>query len=248
MATTPFVKAERLQKLPPYLFAEIDKKKKAAIAAGRDVINLGVGDPDKPTPSPIIKSLQENVENPSFHQYALDQGAPELRQSIAAFCKKRYGIDLDPGSEILPLDRLEGRDRPLPARRAQPRRHQPRARPVLSRSIGAAASSPAPMFITMPLEASLGFRPDLDAIPLDVYNQGPPPVSSISPTTRPAGQPTSPYFEKVVDLAKSPQPGDRPGRGLQRDVLRQAPPPASSRSRAPRTTPSSSTACRRPST
>ena len=74
MATTPFVKSERLQKLPPYLFAEIDKKKKAAIAAGRDIINLGVGDPDRPTPTPIIRSLQHNVENPAFHQYALDQG------------------------------------------------------------------------------------------------------------------------------------------------------------------------------
>src|SRR4051794_18207506 len=58
MATTQFVKSERLWKLPPYLFAEIDKKKKAAIAAGRDVINLGVGDPDRPTPETIIKSLQ----------------------------------------------------------------------------------------------------------------------------------------------------------------------------------------------
>ncbi len=76
MATTPFEKAERLRKLPPYLFAEIDKKKKAAIAAGHDVINLGVGDPDRPTPEPIIRSLQEHVENPAFHQYALDQGAP----------------------------------------------------------------------------------------------------------------------------------------------------------------------------
>ena len=73
MATTPFVKSERLQKLPPYLFAEIDKKKKAALAAGRDIINLGVGDPDRPTPTPIIRSLQHHVENPAFHQYALDQ-------------------------------------------------------------------------------------------------------------------------------------------------------------------------------
>lgn len=73
MATTSFVKSERLQKLPPYLFAEIDRKKKAAIAAGRDIINLGVGDPDKPTPTPIIRSLQHHAENPAFHQYALDQ-------------------------------------------------------------------------------------------------------------------------------------------------------------------------------
>ena len=97
------MKSERLRKLPPYLFAEIDKKKKAAIAAGRDVINLGVGDPDRPTPAPIVKSLQHHVENPAFHQYALDQGAPELRRSIAAFCKRRYGLDLDPETEILPL-------------------------------------------------------------------------------------------------------------------------------------------------
>ena len=74
----PFVKAERLQKLPPYLFAEIDKKKKAALAAGRDVINLGVGDPDRPTPPAIIRSLQHHVENPAFHQYALDQACPSF--------------------------------------------------------------------------------------------------------------------------------------------------------------------------
>src|SRR4051812_42704809 len=69
MSTTSFAKAERLQKLPPYLFAEIDRKKKAALAAGRDVINLGVGDPDRPTPRPIIESLQKNAEVPAFHQY-----------------------------------------------------------------------------------------------------------------------------------------------------------------------------------
>ena len=74
---TQFLKSERLRKLPPYLFAEIDQKKKAAIAAGRDIINLGVGDPDHPTPEAIIRSLQHHVENPAFHQYALDQGAPE---------------------------------------------------------------------------------------------------------------------------------------------------------------------------
>src|SRR4029078_7730007 len=103
MPTTPFVKSERLQKLPPYLIAEIDRKKKAALAAGRAGLNLGVGDPDRPTPAPIIRSLQHHVENPAFHQYALDQGAPERRGSIAAFCKARYGIELDPDSEILPL-------------------------------------------------------------------------------------------------------------------------------------------------
>src|SRR5436189_3215676 len=99
----PFEKAQRLKSLPPYLFLEIDRKKKAAIAAGRDVINLGVGDPDQPTPQAIVRSLRHHVENPAFHQYALDQGSPELRGSIAAFCQRRYGLDLDPETEILPL-------------------------------------------------------------------------------------------------------------------------------------------------
>ncbi len=130
--STPFVKAERLQKLPPYLFAEIDKKKKAAIAAGRDVINLGVGDPDRPTPQPIIESLQKHVENPAFHQYALDQGAPELRETIARFCKARYGLDLDPNSEILPLIGSKEGIAHFPHGRAEPGRPEPGPRPLLS--------------------------------------------------------------------------------------------------------------------
>ncbi|HUX17322.1 MAG TPA: LL-diaminopimelate aminotransferase, partial [Phycisphaerae bacterium] len=67
-------KSDRLKALPPYLFAEIDRKKKAAIAAGRPVINLGIGDPDTPTPKFIIEAMQRAVEDPATHQYALDRG------------------------------------------------------------------------------------------------------------------------------------------------------------------------------
>jgi LL-diaminopimelate aminotransferase len=103
MASRPFERSQRLQKLPPYLFAEIDKKKKAAIAAGRDIINLGVGDPDRPTPAPIIRSLQKHVENGAFHQYALDQGAPEFRRTVAQWFKKRFAVDVNPDSEVIGL-------------------------------------------------------------------------------------------------------------------------------------------------
>ncbi|NQT19008.1 MAG: LL-diaminopimelate aminotransferase [Planctomycetes bacterium] len=96
-------KAIRLEKLPPYLFAEIDKKKKAAIRAGRDVINLGVGDPDMPTPEFIIQALNEGAHKPANHQYALDEGSPELRRAIAGWYQKRFGVSLDPEEEILPL-------------------------------------------------------------------------------------------------------------------------------------------------
>ena len=94
--------SERLKALPPYLFAEIDRKKKAAIAAGRPVIHLGIGDPDTPTPRFIIEAMQKAVADPATHQYALDRGDPALRRTIAGFFRKRFGVALDPDTEILP--------------------------------------------------------------------------------------------------------------------------------------------------
>ena len=93
---------QRLKSLPPYLFAEIDRKKKAAIAAGRDVINLGIGDPDTPTPEFVIEALSRAARDPATHQYALDNGDPGLRQAIATWFEKRYGVTLDPAGEIFP--------------------------------------------------------------------------------------------------------------------------------------------------
>jgi len=95
--------ASRLQKLPPYLFAEIDRKKRELIAKGKDVIDLGVGDPDIPTPDFIIRALQAAAENPRNHRYALDQGMPEFRQTIQEWFAKRFHVKLDPDKEILPL-------------------------------------------------------------------------------------------------------------------------------------------------
>ena len=165
---TQFVKSERLRKLPPYLFAEIDKKKKAAIAAGRDVINLGVGDPDHPTPEAIIRSLQHHVENPAFHQYALDQGAPELRRSIAAFCKRRYALDLDPETEILVLIGSKEGLAHLPLAVLNPGEISLVPDPCYPVYRSSSMFAGADVY-TMPLEPQLGFRPDLDAIPADVF-------------------------------------------------------------------------------
>ncbi|MFH1244883.1 MAG: LL-diaminopimelate aminotransferase [Candidatus Omnitrophota bacterium] len=96
-------KAERLKKLPPYLFAEIDKAKRKAKSEGRDIIDLGVGDPDQPTPRHIIEKLSEAAFDPANHHYALDAGMPALRQAIAAWYKKRFDVELEPDKEILPL-------------------------------------------------------------------------------------------------------------------------------------------------
>ena len=197
----PFVKAERLQKLPPYLFAEIDKKKKAALAAGRDVINLGVGDPDRPTPSAIIRSLQHHVENPAFHQYALDQGSPELRQSIASFCKARYGIDLDPNSEILPLIGSKEGIAHFPLAVLNPGEISLAPDPCYPVYRSSSLFTGADVY-TMPLEPSLGFRPDLEAIPNDVFTRAR--LMFLNYPNNPTGGTVDlSFFQEVVDLARA---------------------------------------------
>ncbi|MDP8266672.1 MAG: LL-diaminopimelate aminotransferase [Candidatus Aceula meridiana] len=95
--------SDRLKQLPPYLFAEIDKAKRAAKAQGRDIIDLGIGDPDMPTPQFIIDALTSAAQNNSNHHYALDAGMSQLRQAIADWCKKRFNITLAPDGEIYPL-------------------------------------------------------------------------------------------------------------------------------------------------
>jgi len=96
-------KSERLKKLPPYLFAEIDKAKRKAIQDGKDIIDLGVGDPDTPTFPHIVQEMGKAIQEPKNHRYALDAGILELRETIARWYKERFNVELDPGTEILPL-------------------------------------------------------------------------------------------------------------------------------------------------
>lgn len=95
--------SKKIAALPPYLFLEIDKAKRAARAEGRDIIDLGIGDPDQPTPKHIIEALYQAAQDPSTHKYALDQGMPALRRAIEGWYAMRFGINLNPDTEILPL-------------------------------------------------------------------------------------------------------------------------------------------------
>ena len=95
--------ADRVADLPPYLFAELDKKIEAKRAEGADVISLGVGDPDHPTPRHIVEALQEASEDPSTHQYPSYYGSPALRKAIADWYLQRFGVELDPDTEVQPL-------------------------------------------------------------------------------------------------------------------------------------------------
>ncbi len=95
--------ADRLQLLPPYLFVEIDRKKRLAIEAGLDVIDFGIGDPDQPTPDFVIEQLCEAVRDPENHHYGSSLGTAAFRDTVTEYLQKRYKISLDPTSEIMAL-------------------------------------------------------------------------------------------------------------------------------------------------
>ncbi|MGH2711780.1 MAG: LL-diaminopimelate aminotransferase [Actinomycetota bacterium] len=95
--------ADRVAGLPPYLFAELDKKIASKRAQGADVISLGVGDPDHPTPRHVVEALQEAAEDPSTHQYPSYYGMPAFRKAIADWYMQRFEVELDPETEVQPL-------------------------------------------------------------------------------------------------------------------------------------------------
>src|SRR5918999_2961789 len=94
--------SERLERIPPYLFAELERKIAAKQAAGVDVISLGIGDPDTPTPEVIVESLREAVLDPATHRYPSNRGRPEFREAVAGFYERRFGVTLDPATQIVP--------------------------------------------------------------------------------------------------------------------------------------------------
>ena len=165
-----FAKSKRLQALPPYLFIEIDRKKRAKLAAGADVINLGVGDPDRPTPAFIIDRMAEAVRDPANHRYPFDEGVPEFRQAAGRFMQQRFGVQLDAPTEVittigskegiahLPLAVVNPDDIVLAPAPGYPVYHS-----------GAVFAGGRPW--TMALTEANGWLPDLDAIPADVADQ-----------------------------------------------------------------------------
>jgi alanine-synthesizing transaminase len=91
----------RIKRLPPYVFAEVNALKAKARAAGRDVIDLGMGNPDGPTPPHIVAKLVEAVQNPKTHGYSVSRGIPGLRRACAHYYGRRFGVEVDPESEII---------------------------------------------------------------------------------------------------------------------------------------------------
>ena len=95
--------ARRIEKLPPYLFYEINKRVAEKKAQGIDVISLAIGDPDLPTPDYILESMWQASQNPANHRYPESDSLPELRKAVADWYKRRFGLTFDPDREVLPL-------------------------------------------------------------------------------------------------------------------------------------------------
>src|ERR1700692_3141256 len=94
--------SRRLDRIPPYLFAELERKVAAKRAAGIDVISLGIGDPDMPTYAPIVQAAQRAVADPGTHRYPSNRGRSEFREAVAAFYERRFAVTLDPETEVMP--------------------------------------------------------------------------------------------------------------------------------------------------
>ena len=192
--------AQRVQQLPPYLFAEISKKTAAKRAQGVDVISFGIGDPDLPTPPHVIEALKDGADDPANHRYPETDGLPELRAAMAAWYRERFGVGLDPDKEVLPLiGSKEGighvslcfinpRDVALVPDPAYP---------VYAVGTMFAGGEVYPL----PLHEERGFLPVLDAIPAEVARRAK--VLWINYPNNPTGACATPeFFERVVDFAR----------------------------------------------
>ena len=162
--------SQRLDRLPPYLFAELERKITEKKAAGVDVISLGIGDPDTPTPTLVVGALSRAVIDPGTHRYPSNRGRPELREALGRFYERRFGVTLDPGTEIVPALgakecifnlNLAFLDPGTVALAADP------GYPVYTGGPLLAGGEPE----LMPLLPERGFTPDLHAIPASVLER-----------------------------------------------------------------------------
>jgi LL-diaminopimelate aminotransferase len=159
--------AQRLGRIPPYLFAEIDRKVQEKKRAGVDVISLGIGDPDLPTPDRIVSVLQEAAADPSNHRYPSYFGLAELREAIAGWYRERSGVLLDPGTEILPTLGSKDGISHVPLALVDPGDVVLAPDPGYTVYVTGAVMAGADPHM-MPLAAENAWLPDLDAIPEEV--------------------------------------------------------------------------------
>lgn len=200
MSGVPIRYAERIRTLPPYLFAAIDEMKQQAVARGVDIINLGIGDPDLPTPDPILERMQKAVADPQHHQYPSSSGMLSFRTAVAGWYKRRFNVTLDPKSEVVTLIGSKEGIGHVPMAFIDP------GDVVLVPSPGypvypVAASFAGGIAHEMPLLKQNGFLPDLDAIPQDVAKKAKLMFLN-SPNNPTSAIADAAFFSRVIAFAK----------------------------------------------
>ena len=162
--------SQRIAQLPPYLFAELERKVSERRKAGVDVISLGIGDPDLPSPDILVEEARRRVGDPATHQYPSNRGLEAFRQAVADFYLRRFGVELDPDREVLPL--LGGKEGVAHVCFAM----------LDPREVCLAADPGYPVYTSgtllagatphlMPLTAGNAFLPDLDDLGRDVTDR-----------------------------------------------------------------------------
>ncbi|MHB8233726.1 MAG: LL-diaminopimelate aminotransferase [Solirubrobacteraceae bacterium] len=193
--------SKRLERIPPYAFAELERKIADKRAAGVDVISLGIGDPDRPTPALIVEAMQEAVTEAETHQYPSNRGRADFRAAVRDFYARRFDVTLDPDREIIPaigakeaifnlnLAFLDPEDYALAADPGYP---------VYTGGPWLAGAEP----VLMALQPELGFVPDLGAIDEDVARRAK--LMYLNYPNNPTGA-LAPdgFFERVVEFARS---------------------------------------------
>jgi LL-diaminopimelate aminotransferase len=192
--------ANRLNVLPPYLFARLDELKKAEMAKGVDVIPLGVGDPDLPTFKNIIEAMHRAIERPQNHQYPSYEGMSAFREAAAGWYNNRFGVPLDPETEVLSLIGSKEGIGHIPLAFINPKEvvlvPDP-GYPVYE--IGTLLAGGEPYF--MPLVRENNFLPDLEAIPEEICRRARL-IFLNYPNNPTAATATRTFFEEVVSFAR----------------------------------------------
>lgn len=192
--------ATRLKKLPPYLFARIEKKIEEARAKGIDIINLGIGDPDKPTPEHIINTLVEQAHNPENHRYPTSVGMLEFRKAVADWYKHRFDVDLDPKEEVVALIGSKEGIAHISFCFVDPGDFNLVPDPGYP-VYGIGTLLAGGQLFLMPLKEENGFLPDLGAIPVDVAHKAK--IMFLNYPNNPTGAMADVgFFEEVVSFAK----------------------------------------------
>jgi LL-diaminopimelate aminotransferase len=198
MSTSRF--AKRILDLPPYLFAELDRAKAELQAEGREVISLGVGDPDLPTPEPIIEVLKRAAQEPANHQYPSYEGLLSFREAVAEWYKNRFGVALDPGCEVVSLIGSKEGIAHLPLAFVDPGDvglYADPGYPVYSVAISFAGGTP----VSLPLKEEDRFLPDLEAIPEELARKAK--IMFLNyPNNPTAATADEAFFERLVAFAR----------------------------------------------